>query len=59
MKEKPAQRLCIVSEFCHRGSLYRILHKSERQLALLRRCQIALDAAKGCQFLHTHKPCGI
>jgi serine/threonine protein kinase len=51
------QRLCIVSEFCHRGSLYRILHKSERQLPILRRCQIALDAAKGCQFLHTHKPC--
>jgi hypothetical protein len=77
------------------GSLYRILHKSERPLAVflaetrafqsansgdypwfwafsrrkrrtfwlgartqvLRRCQIALDAAKGCQFLHTHKPC--
>ena len=50
-------RLCIVSEFCHRGSLYRILHKSERPLPTLRRCQIALDAAKGCQFLHTHKPC--
>ena len=51
------QRLCIVSEFCHRGSLYRILHKSERALPLLRRVSLALDAAKGCHFLHTHKPC--
>jgi sterile alpha motif and leucine zipper-containing kinase AZK len=52
-----SNRLCIVSEFCHRGSLYRILHKSDRELPWLRRISMALDAARGCQFLHTHKPC--
>ena len=50
-------RLCIISEFCHRGSLYRILHKSEKPLPWLRRVQMALDGAKGCHFLHTHEPC--
>ena len=50
-------RLCIVSEFCHRGSLYRIIHKSERELSWVRRVNLALDAARGCQFLHTHTPC--
>jgi tRNA A-37 threonylcarbamoyl transferase component Bud32 len=50
-------RLCIISEFCHRGSLYRILHKSEKPIPWLRRVNMALDAAKGCHFLHTHEPC--
>jgi serine/threonine protein kinase len=62
-------RLCIISELCHRGSLYQILHRPSTRLrsrdgdglrplpAWPRRLQMMLDAARGCQFLHSHDPC--
>ena len=52
-------RLCIISELCHRGSLYQILHrKKDKPLPPWpRRLQMMQDAARGCHFLHTHDPC--
>ena len=59
-----SQRLCIVSELCHRGSLYKILHQRSRTSGSLqqlppwiRRLQMVQDAASGCQFLHSNEPC--
>ena len=50
-------RLCIVTELCHRGSLYHILNSKDKPLSWPRRISIALDAARGLSFLHTHEPC--
>lgn len=52
----------VVTEYCSRGSLYDLLkeaHDNEtlaRQLDWPRRLTIALDAAKGMLYLHSHKP---
>lgn len=49
--------LCIVTQFVPRGSLFKLLHRTpafnpdER-----RRLQMALDIARGMNFLHTCKP---
>ncbi|KAL4448958.1 hypothetical protein ABPG77_007675 [Micractinium sp. CCAP 211/92] len=49
--------LCIVTQFVPRGSLFRLLHRTpafnpdER-----RRLQMALDIARGMNFLHTCRP---
>ena len=52
----------VVTEFCARGSLYDLL-KSARDSSVLaqqldwpRRLGIALDAAKGMLYLHSHRP---
>lgn len=51
-------RLCIISELCPRGSLHRILHTHlDRQIPWRTRIAMAQDAARGCNFLHTHEPC--
>lgn len=65
-----SRRLCIVSELCHRGSLYRVLHQTTgsaggdggaRSLKPLppwsKRLQMMHDAASGCHFLHSSEPC--
>ncbi|XP_006475934.1 serine/threonine-protein kinase EDR1 isoform X3 [Citrus sinensis] len=46
----------ILTEFLPRGSLYRLLHRPNHQLDERRRMRMALDVAKGMNYLHTSHP---
>ncbi|PPD91014.1 hypothetical protein GOBAR_DD12044 [Gossypium barbadense] len=46
----------ILTEFLPRGSLYKLLHRSNPQLDEKRRMRMALDVAKGMNYLHTSNP---
>ncbi|KAE8664382.1 Serine/threonine-protein kinase CTR1 [Hibiscus syriacus] len=46
----------ILTEFLPRGSLYKLLHRSNTQLNEKRRMRMALDVAKGMNYLHTSNP---
>ena len=48
--------ICLVTEFCTRGSLFGILHKKTLKLPWELRLKLGMDAARGMRFLHTHKP---
>ncbi|KAL3640732.1 hypothetical protein CASFOL_015700 [Castilleja foliolosa] len=48
--------LSIVTEFLPRGSLYRLLHRSNNQLDERRRLRMAFDAARGMNYLHNCTP---
>ncbi|XP_024545123.1 dual specificity protein kinase shkD-like [Selaginella moellendorffii] len=48
--------LCIVTEFLPRGSLFRLLHRKTPGLDLRRRLRMALDIARGMNYLHHCKP---
>ncbi|KAH7651963.1 sterile alpha motif and leucine zipper containing kinase AZK protein [Dioscorea alata] len=48
--------LSILTEFLPRGSLYRLLHRPNVQLDEKRRLRMALDVAKGMNYLHTSHP---
>ncbi|KAL3529160.1 hypothetical protein ACH5RR_008482 [Cinchona calisaya] len=48
--------LSIVTEFLHRGSLYRLLHRPNNQLDERRRLRMAFDAARGMNYLHSCIP---
>lgn len=48
--------LSIVTEYLPRGSLFRILHRPNCQLEERRRLKMALDVAKGMNYLHTSMP---
>lgn len=51
-------RLCIITELCHRGSLYQILQAKDKiKLPWYRRIALAKDAATGVAVLHNHEPC--
>lgn len=50
------ERLAIVTEFLPRGSLFKILHKSNKQLDIRRRLRMALDVARGMNYLHRRNP---
>ncbi|KAL1211868.1 putative serine/threonine-protein kinase SIS8 [Cardamine amara subsp. amara] len=50
------QRLCIVSEFLPRGSLFRLLQRSTSKLDWRRRIHMALDIARGMNYLHHCSP---
>ena len=49
-------QLCIITELCHRGSLYHIL-QSKKKIPWYRRIALAKDAATGVNVLHRHQPC--
>ncbi|GBG66126.1 hypothetical protein CBR_g55470 [Chara braunii] len=49
-------RMFLVMEFCARGSLYRILHRSRKELDCRRRLRMAIDVAKGMNYLHKRSP---
>jgi len=51
-----APNLSIVTEFLPRGSLYRLLHRPNNQLDVRRRLRMALDAARGMNYLHKCSP---
>lgn len=48
--------LSIITEFLPRGSLYRLIHRPNNQLDERRRLRMALDAARGMNYLHTSSP---
>ncbi|GMH06954.1 hypothetical protein Nepgr_008794 [Nepenthes gracilis] len=48
--------LSILTEFLPRGSLYKLLHRSSVQIDEKRRMKMALDVAKGMNYLHTMHP---
>ncbi|KAK7844343.1 putative serine/threonine-protein kinase sis8 [Quercus suber] len=48
--------LSIITEFLPRGSLYRLLHRPNNQLDERRRLRMALDAARGMNYLHNCSP---
>ncbi|GER32552.1 kinase family protein [Striga asiatica] len=48
--------LSILTEFLPRGSLYKLLHRPNIQIDEKRRIKMALDVAKGMNYLHTSHP---
>ncbi|KAK7303677.1 hypothetical protein RJT34_14590 [Clitoria ternatea] len=50
------QRLCIVTEFFPRGSLFRLLQRNISKLEWRRRAHMALDIARGVNYLHHFNP---
>ncbi|KAK6127737.1 hypothetical protein DH2020_038513 [Rehmannia glutinosa] len=48
--------LSIITEFLPRGSLYRLIHRPNNQLDERRRLRMALDAARGMNYLHNCTP---
>ncbi|PON46231.1 Mitogen-activated protein kinase kinase kinase [Trema orientale] len=50
------ERLAIVTEFLPRGSLFKTLHKNNQALDIRRRLRMALDVARGMNYLHHRNP---
>ncbi|CAN6469022.1 unnamed protein product [Victoria cruziana] len=50
------ERLCIVTEFLPRGSLFRLLQKTNAKLDWRRRVHMAIDIARGMNYLHHRSP---
>ncbi|PKA51559.1 Serine/threonine-protein kinase EDR1 [Apostasia shenzhenica] len=50
------QRLCIVTEFLPRGSLFRLLQRNTIKLDWRKRAHMALDIARGMNYLHHCNP---
>ncbi|PON64947.1 Phytochrome [Parasponia andersonii] len=50
------ERLCIVTEFLPRGSLFRLLQRNTTKLEWRRRVHMALDIARGMNYLHHCNP---
>ncbi|KAF0896446.1 hypothetical protein E2562_024314 [Oryza meyeriana var. granulata] len=50
------QRLCIVTEFLPRGSLFHLLQKNTGKLDPRRRVHMAIDIARGMNYLHNCSP---
>uniref|UniRef100_A0A0D6QWQ9 non-specific serine/threonine protein kinase n=1 Tax=Araucaria cunninghamii TaxID=56994 RepID=A0A0D6QWQ9_ARACU len=48
--------LSILTEFLPRGSLYKLIHRPSIQIDEKRRLRMALDVAKGMNYLHTSNP---
>lgn len=51
-----APNLSIVTEFLPRGSLYRLIHRPNSQLDERKRLRMALDVARGMNYLHNSTP---
>lgn len=50
------EHLCIVTEFLPRGSLYRLIHRKTSGMTWQRRLRMALDIARGMNYLHKSNP---
>ncbi|KAL3626609.1 hypothetical protein CASFOL_030158 [Castilleja foliolosa] len=50
------QHLCLVTEFLPRGSLFRLLQRNTFKLEWRRRIHMALDIARGMNYLHHCNP---
>jgi len=49
---KEPSQLCIMTEYAKGGSLHAVVHQQKRRLDLQRKIDIAVDVAKGMQYLH-------
>ena len=50
------QQFAIVTEYVPGGSLFGVLHEQKRPLDVLTKLDIALDVARGMDYLHTLPP---
>ncbi|XP_016493271.2 uncharacterized protein LOC107812640 [Nicotiana tabacum] len=50
------EKLAIVTEYLPRGSLFKALHRNNQPLDLKRRLRMALDVARGMNYLHRRNP---
>ncbi|XP_022893952.1 serine/threonine-protein kinase CTR1-like [Olea europaea var. sylvestris] len=50
------EKLAMVTEFLPRGSLFKTLHKNNQSLDMRRRLKMALDVARGMNYLHHRNP---
>lgn len=50
------ERLAIVTEYIPRGSLFKTLHKNNQAIDMRRRLRMALDVARGMNYLHHRNP---
>ncbi|RZC31183.1 RGS domain-containing serine/threonine-protein kinase A isoform X2 [Glycine soja] len=50
------ERLAIVTELLPRGSLFKNLHRNNQTLDIRRRLRMALDVARGMNYLHHRNP---
>jgi len=48
--------VCLVTEYCARGSLDHLLHKSGLHLDLVKKVEFAMDIARGMSCLHAQRP---
>ncbi|KAG1665785.1 hypothetical protein FOA52_002880 [Chlamydomonas sp. UWO 241] len=48
--------VCLVTEYCARGSLDTLLHRSGLQLDVAKKVEMAMDIARGMSCLHAQKP---
>ncbi|KAJ7522892.1 hypothetical protein O6H91_18G030400 [Diphasiastrum complanatum] len=51
-----APNLSIVTEYLPRGSLYKLIHRPNNELDERRRLRMALDVARGMNYLHNSTP---
>ncbi|KAL8543759.1 hypothetical protein ACS0TY_004356 [Phlomoides rotata] len=49
-------RIAMVTEYMTRGSLFKVLHRSNQSLDIRRRLQMAVDVARGMNYLHCRNP---
>ncbi|GER40511.1 protein kinase family protein [Striga asiatica] len=50
------EKLAIVTEYLRRGSLFKTLHKNNQSLDTRRRLKMAVDVARGMNYLHHRNP---
>ncbi|KAL3833546.1 hypothetical protein ACJIZ3_008282 [Penstemon smallii] len=50
------EKLAMVTEYLPRGSLFRVLHKNNQSLDIRRRIRMAIDVARGMNYLHHRNP---
>ncbi|KAL8064275.1 hypothetical protein ABFX02_01G079800 [Erythranthe guttata] len=50
------EKLAIVTEYLTRGSLFKALHKNNQSLDIRRRLKMAIDVARGMNYLHHRNP---
>ncbi|WOG85885.1 hypothetical protein DCAR_0105078 [Daucus carota subsp. sativus] len=50
------KKIAMVTEYLPRGSLFKALHKNNQSLDIKRRLRMALDVARGMNYLHHRNP---
>ncbi|KAI3468785.1 hypothetical protein Pfo_025448 [Paulownia fortunei] len=50
------EKLAMVTEYLTRGSLFKTLHRNNQSLDIKRRLRMAIDVARGMNYLHHRKP---
>jgi serine/threonine protein kinase len=50
------ENLCLVMEYCDKGSLFEILHDQSQSIDFTRILHVLVSACKGMMYLHLHDP---